>query len=63
MDFSSVSSTYQTDKKYTVQKNSSGEVYSSYIRIHYKMYIRRKAPLTLIKYQFIQFTLQYLSKP
>jgi len=62
MDLPSVCTSYQTDKQYTVQLNSSSEVRSSSIQIHYKKYNRRKASLKFTKYQLIQFILQYCSK-
>ena len=62
MDLSGACPTYQTDKQYTVQINSSSEVYSSYIQNHYKIYTRRKAFLTATYNQTIQFILQYFSK-
>ena len=62
MDLSSTCPTYQTDKQYTVQTNSSSEMYSSYKQNHYTLYITLKASLTFTDSQLIQLILQYFAK-
>ena len=62
MDLSSTCRNYQTDKQYTVQINSSSEVYSSYTQNQYTIYITLKAYLTFTDAQLIQLILQYFAK-
>ena len=59
MDLSGVCPSYQTDKQYTVQINSSSEVYSSYTQNYYRINNILKASLTFKNSQLIKLVLQY----
>jgi len=61
MDLSGACPSYQTDKQYTVQINSSCIVCRSYKQNHYKIY-RLKASQTFTSSQLIRLILQYFAK-
>ena len=62
MDLSGACHTYQTDMQYTVQINSSSEVYISYTQNHYTIYITLNASLTFTDSQLSQLILEHFAK-